>query len=323
MPHPFRKLLALRRKEPTLEEIKRTSEKLDVMRLTGENGDPFRFDLRDILPHTAPPKLFGYYTASGVEYALTELGVFSLIERQGFKDLRVSLSGDTWLQDMRIHGRAHGETQLVMEGRFRKTAWAVPADTPLKCHCGEEDYSTITIEWFLLQNPIARFTAEKPQLPGQQYPGLGIRDEVMEVFYAVARRLDVDAYLANTMLFNNAFIYSPVFFFLDPRRQAELSAIQIAGQGHSLQDLSLAVDQGYLYQEGSEEPYQWKGATMVRPLSPILQAAYRRSGYTQIVADMAAGMRFRFDWDEFQAARPMILAKLNEEAGRLDPQRRD
>ncbi len=311
MPHPFRWLLARRGKEPRLEEIRKAAGKLDVTRLTGAASDSLGFSSQDFMAGPGRTKLFGYYTDEGVAYALRELGVLPRIEKRGYSDLAVTLSGDPWCQNMRITGKASGDEHLVMEGRFRKATWTLPLASAEDA-CSEGDYTVIKIEWFLLQNPLLGFTPERPQLPGQEHPGLGIRDEVMEVFYAVARRLDIHAYVANAMLFNNAYIYSPMFFFVDPTRQAELEAIKAAGQGRTLQDLAVAVETGFLFREGAAKPYEWSGAPMIHPLSEKLQKAYEVCGYKKVTADLAAGMNFRFDWAGYDNSRELLLNKILE-----------
>lgn len=89
MRHPFRWLLNLRKKEPGLKTIRELARELDVSRLMGDEETPLHFDPRDFRTEDWPARLFGYYSAEGVRYALEELGVFRLIEARGFTDFRV------------------------------------------------------------------------------------------------------------------------------------------------------------------------------------------------------------------------------------------
>ena len=312
--HPFRWLLSLRRKEPELSEIRKAAERLDVARLigTGMPGE-HSFELNEFLPESDDPKLFGFYSAPGVEYALMELGVFEKIEELGFSDLKVAFQGDAWSQDMRIFGSADNRRLMLMEGRFRRSVWA-PESTNILWDVIQpgSHFSVAFIEWFLLQNPMAEFTPERPRLPGQNHPGLGLKDEIMSVFTAVARRLSLDAYLANAKLFHNAFMYSPMFFFLDVHRQAEMTAIKNAAEGRSLQDISLAVEGGFLRRADLDEKYQWTGHTMIRPLSKELLTAYHDSHYKDQVEQISSGMNFVFDWEGYQAVKPELINKIIE-----------
>ena len=317
MRHPFRRLLSLRKKEPELHRIRKIADKLDVGRLMTDPGELDGLNDSELLTGNRP-RLFGYYTAPGVEYALREFGVFSLIEDLGYRDLEVNISGDVWTQDLRIHGQGQGGQHLVAEGRFRRSAWKPPKDNPLRREMALGELHVIFIEWFLLQNPLADFTPDRPRLPGQQHPGLGIRDEVMEVLYAVARRLDLEAYLAKAKLFHNAFMYSPMFFFVDHRRQAELMAIRQAGQGRSLRDITLAVEAGLL-RDGQGQVFQWTGDLMIHPLSEALEEAFSRCGYRRKVEELAEQLDFVFDWPALDAQKPDLIKRIIEEQGLLTP----
>jgi len=308
MYHPFRWLLSLRTKEPKLRTIRQLAKTLDAGRLVGDSDGIPHFGIRDLSIENAPSKLFGYYSASGVRYALETLGVFKLLEAQGFSDFKVEITGgDAWSQLLRVWGQNGGRSFLLTEGRFRNSNWIVPAEAPLlKSECGNHAFDVAFIDWMTLQNPLADFTPERPRLPGQEYPGLGIAHEVLEVFYAVARRLRLGALLAVSDRFHNAVIYSPSFFFVDPRRQAELVAIKQAGTGHSLQDMTLALEAGLLYRDRSE-PYAWHGDLMINPLSVEIQGAHRRCGYAEKVDQISRGLDFEFDWPTFDARRRTMM----------------
>lgn len=314
MYHPFRWLLSRRTKEPELKTIRELAGELEVSRLFGDGEDDIRFVIRDMLPEDAPSKLFGYYSAEGVRYALNALGIFKLIEAHGFRDFKVEITGDAWSQLLRIWGRADGKHLLVTEGRFRRRDWAVSAETPLlKSECGNRAFNVVFIDWIAMQNPLADFTPERPRLPGQKHPGLGIFPEVMEVFYAVARRLHLDALMIVANRFHNAVIYAPSFFFVDPVRQAELAAIERAGAGRSLQDMALALEAGLLYRSRSE-PYDWNGDLMINPLAAGLQEAHRRCGYAKKVKEMSREFNFEFDWPAFDARHADLEDQILEKA---------
>ncbi|MBW2675064.1 MAG: hypothetical protein JRD89_16905 [Deltaproteobacteria bacterium] len=316
MYHPFRWLLSRRTKEPKLKTIRELAGDLEVSRLFADGGDEgtLHFDVRELCSEDASSKLFKYYSAEGVHYALETLGIFKLIEAHGFRDFKVEITGDAWSQLLRIWGQASGRPLLVVEGCFRRSSWTVPAEMPLlKSECGNHAFNVAFIDWITLQNPLADFTPERPRLPGQKYPGLGIFHEVMEVFYAVARRLHLDALLLVVDHFHNAVIYKPSFFFVDPGRQAELVAIERAGAGRSLQDMALALEAGLLCQGGRSEPYAWHGDLMINPLASEIQGAHQRCGYAEKVEEISRGLKFEFDWPAFDARRATLGGEILEE----------
>jgi len=315
MYHPFRRFLGLRTTEPKFGTIHQLAKTLDAGRLVGDSDVIPHFGVRDLSVENAPSKLFGYYSSNGVRYALETLGVFKLLEAQGFSDFKVEVTGyDAWTQLLRVWGHNGGRSFLLTEGRFRNSSWTVPAEAPLlKSECGNRSFNVAFIDWMTLQNPLADFTPERPRLPGQEYPGLGIVHEVLEVFYAVARRLRLDALLVVSDRFHNAVIYSPSFFFVDPRRQAELVAIRQAGTGRSLQDMALALEAGLLYRDRSE-PYVWHGDLMISPLAVKIQDAHQRCGYAEKVDQLSRGLDFEFDWPTFDARRRTMKGSAHKQA---------
>ena len=130
MKHPFRSFLDRRRKRSELTRIRKAAANLDVGRLVGVEGNPFRMDL-GVNPEGDEPRLFGYYTAEGVDYALTELGIYSLIGEKGYGRVYCRITGDGWRQDLRVYGKWNGEDNLLVEGRFKRSPWEPPAGTPL------------------------------------------------------------------------------------------------------------------------------------------------------------------------------------------------
>ena len=97
---------------------------------------------------------------------LERSGILAQLRSKGFRALRVEL-------DTR-NGAAHtlrvvcdeGPEELLLELRAGRSRSAVP------------DMEVIFVEWLLLQNPRAEFSARRPQLPGQQHPGLGLLRDV-------------------------------------------------------------------------------------------------------------------------------------------------
>jgi hypothetical protein len=304
------------KQDPERERIRKTSRRLDVARLMGMGEVSGSFSLSEVLTDQGPVRLFGYYSADGIKYALEALGVFDILGSKGYQDLSVSVSGNAFTQDLRIHGRADGLAYLLVEGRFRRTAWSFPKEACPNGDPPKRSFQVVVIEWFLLQNPRAQFTDSRPRLPGQKHPGLGMRDQVLELFQVVARRLDLDAYVAQAKLFHNAFMYSPMLLFTDPRRQAELSSIRAAAGQAILQDITLAMEGGFLLK--NREQYQWTGAEMIHPLSETLIRAFRGCSHQERVVELTESMHFQFDWEAYQRSKDSLAARaFNLEEGRV------
>ena len=68
----------------------------------------------------------------------------------------------------------------------RRTEPAPPGVEP------HEPLTLLGLEWLLLQDPSVAFSLERPKLPGQDHPGLGIAIEVQEILIRVCHRLSLE-----------------------------------------------------------------------------------------------------------------------------------
>lgn len=300
-----------------LNKIKQAAKKLEVGYLIDEPGERNGADVYDLQPGRSRPRLFGFYSAAGVQYALREMGVLDVIESKGYGDLRVSLTGDRWGQSLSIYGTAADAEHLVVEGRYKRTPWNMPDNDCFSRRPKKEELAVIIIEWLLLQNPVATFTKTRPRLPGQDHPGLGMKEEVLDVFSAVGDRLNLDAYVANAKFFHNALMYKPEFVFIDPMRQAEFIAIQKAAGDAALQDIAAAMESGHLYrlipgEKTGPEPFTWTGAQMIHPISDKAKTILKDCQYLKIVENSVDRIIFRFDWESYFTNKTKIMNNIFE-----------
>jgi hypothetical protein len=80
--------------------------------------------------------------------------------------------------------------------------------------------NVLQVEWLLLQNPQQSFSPERPPLPGQVHPGLGIGDRLMEILIIMTRRVRLEGIVNKPHYFHTAFMFSKEFIFTNPLNQA-------------------------------------------------------------------------------------------------------
>src|SRR5438094_3030531 len=102
-----------------------------------------------------------FYSAEGIEHALHRYGVLGEIRRLGYGPFRVEIHDEGVGQSARLVNAPTGEVLIepVLEKR-------------------EE---MLYVHWLALRHPRARFSADRPQLPGQDVPGLGLAQEISEL----------------------------------------------------------------------------------------------------------------------------------------------
>jgi hypothetical protein len=202
-------------------------------------------DLPELYGRRAEPRLLGFYTRDGIEYALERYGLLALIRRLGFDDLHVELDGNT----MRL--KSGKDTVLVELEVERKTI------------AGNE---LLFVNWLSLRNPHVQFSKTRPQLPGQQVPGLGLADEATRLLKLIAERLGLSGVAFRPSWFHMAYAARHGSGFLDPQRQGRFEALLRDLKPLTLLDATRAVAEGRVRLNG--EPYAWEADPMVQWLRP-------------------------------------------------------
>jgi acetoin utilization deacetylase AcuC-like enzyme len=229
---------------------------------------------------TPPRRFLGFYSKAGLELALERAGLLERVRNLGFQRPTLALDLDSGAGDtVRLFGDAR-RRELLIETRVRIDRHTLPGMALLR------------IEWLSLQNPRGHFTAERPQLPGQSHPGLGVLQEVIALFVLACDRLQLDGLLFVPSRYHVARHGRKSLRFLDPADEGRYLALQPALQELSLAAAAEAVDQGRVVEAGGE-PFAWRPAPMVFPVSDRLQVLVEGEEYEQKKAGEAARHAFR------------------------------
>jgi acetoin utilization deacetylase AcuC-like enzyme len=229
----------------------------------------------------APPetRLLGYYTEPGVELILERAGILDRLRTIGFSDPHVELDvSNPGGQTVRIWGSA-GHRDLLAELRLRRERRAVPG------------MELLAVEWLLLQNPRAEFTAGRQPLPGQKHPGLGFSPDVGALLVLICERLGLDGVYFVPSHMHLAYRASRLLRFLHPVDEARWRALRPLVEGMPLAEAARAVAEGRVV-DANGAPLDWVPAPMILPLSPRLKALVEGPDFEKEVE--AASARFRF-----------------------------
>lgn len=204
------------------------------------------------------PRALGYYTAEGIEYALDRYGIFFQLRRLGYDPLQVVVDSTGAGDRMRVYGQSAGKKHLLIENVVEKKRIA--------------DHDVLYIHWLTLRHPLAQFTEKRPQLPGQEVPGLGMAREMSEIELRIAMRLGFAGIAFRPSWYHMAYAARSRFQFVDPRRQGRFLAM-LRDLGHCpLLEVTLACADGRVRMNG--ERYTWEADEMVYLLdTPIAESA--------------------------------------------------
>lgn len=215
------------------------------------------FDMTDVaeslgLRSAGPRRFLGYYTAEGMEHALFRYGVLEQIHRLGYSDFRLTIESVALGDRFRLYGHAAGAEHLLVEAVLEKQRVA--------------DEEVLYVHWLTLRHPVARFDARRPQLPGQEVPGLGMAREAGEMLARIAKRLGLAGVAFRPATFHMAYSARYRFRFVDDARQARFDALIRDLAPRSLLESTQAISRGRVRLNGA--PYSWEADLMVFWLKP-------------------------------------------------------
>ena len=243
--------------------------------------------------------ILGYYTEQGLDLALRRYGLHDDLQRLGYESLRLQTLRDEHEGDLiRLYSTRPRLEEPLLELVVRRSPIACRDE--LRERLGDSPLDVLHVEWLQLQHPMARFDEERPMLPGQQLPGLGISRQIFELLRNVARRLKLPALVTTPSYFHNAVFYGIGFRYLDPRCQGRFLAIKRDLEGGFERDFqeapselrlaicSWALCWGHVIErergeEGTQQRADWWHEPMVSALSPSLREYLRSSWYAQEV----------------------------------------
>ncbi len=229
-------------------------------------------------------RFLGQFSRHAVELQLEQLGLLDRIRARGFRNLDLSIDASKGLgQTLRIHGDPGRE--LLMELRASRSRSIMPG------------LEVIEIEWLLLQDPRATFSDRRPQLPGQEHPGLGIMRDVAAWLMVVCERLRLDGIAFVPSQYYMAAVGYRHLKCVEPEAQARLDALRDSLAGGDLAEANRALNQGRLVDEASGGLVSWEPVPMVLPVSARLRDRVTSPEYQAAVSQARAKLAYRLPPD--------------------------
>ncbi|MEW5743088.1 MAG: histone deacetylase [Myxococcota bacterium] len=201
-----------------------------------------------------PRKFMQFYTAEGIEYALERYRILPVLRRLGFDQLHVVIDTVGPYDRARLVGRdkANGQPATLVDLEVERKQLA--------------DGVYLFVNWLTLRNPRAHFSALRPQLPGQEVPGLGLAREFSNLLGLMAQRLMLDGVAFRPSWYHMAWAARHNARFVAPERQGRFEALMRDLASMNLLDATRAVAEGRVLLNG--QPYTWEPDEMVSRTHP-------------------------------------------------------
>lgn len=262
-------------------------------------------DLSDLLGQQGE-RYLNRYSADEMFALMKQVGMIEHLSRRGFKDLNILISAD----EARVHylklysGKPAPENMLmdlrVTETRFIPKKSFFPEDAFIPA------YDMVVIEWLSLQNS-QKDDFDKPQLPGQTRPGLGILSYCFELMYAVARQISKDGFLDIPDHLHGAIMYSKKFKFFDPQNEAFIRAVLRDLKDYSMSDLSWGTLTNTIINENTGQPEEYRPSEQIYYASERMKNYFTSDIYKAVFKREFKRKKYRFDHETMVKRRADIL----------------
>jgi len=240
----------------------------------------------------------GYYSHTGVRFALESYGFFETLHKMGYENLELVIdTKDSYRQRIATYFDKRDPEHLLGEVVVKRKH--ITPYPPFPSPIYGRNFEVIAVEWICMQNPLANFAPDKPRLPGQKYPGLGMGEIIMEILVIMARRLRTAGLVNIPEHYHNAQMYGAQFRFLDPAQEARRIAItRDLLSKCSLSQLSWAINLDCVRENG--QSFQWKGTDQLIPLDRDLKDYFQGKDYLKQVSDIATTFEYTLDQSKWE-----------------------
>lgn len=246
------------------------------------------------------------YTKEEIMEALIREGIWNKIREQGFENLTIEMdTKDPYHQRLCLYFDRESQSNLLAQ-IILSTGTFTPRKDFLKS-VKIEKINMLIIEWLCLQNPLKKFTSDKPQLPGQDYPGLGVGRMTVELIKRVALNLKKDGVLNYPQYYHNAVMYSEIFRFYNPEVYGKMLAIKELLKNLSFADSAWIVYSGCIIDKIKRAKFIWKSEEMILPLSQTLKNYFSSSEYNEKVREVISKSEFSVDFKRYEKIKKSVV----------------
>ena len=252
----------------------------------------FELEADDVLGELgAAPSFLGRFTPEKLRGELEAAGLIDGLLGCGYERVRVRM--DQVDAEHRLFVAPERGRVLLLD--LRAAEEGLVASEPWMAALGGRAIACLAVRWLALQHPRASFHPDKPRLPGQRYPGLGLGRRVYALLRSWVAEFGKDALLNQPAYFHNALFYAESFRFVSAARQGEFEALR-RDLGHlSPAGASWAVEKGHVQaveRDGTRRRLRWEPAPMIDPRTDDLQDALGSRAYADLVAASRDAVRF-------------------------------
>jgi hypothetical protein len=293
--------------------FRRIGRSLSRVELMQSSADPtFAITDADLLDKNAGRRFLDFYGDEGLRTALERYGLLAALRARGYHEFHFDTQALDDRHTLFVSARAsedHEPCRLIELVVRRDRLVLEPVDPPPF----DRTWEVLTVDWLTLRHARGAFSADRLRLPGQDAPGLGIGELVLELLYRIVDRLHLHGLVTVPEYFHNATLYARELPFVDPWYAGQLRALErvlFHDEKLSFAQAAWAVHWGWVLDE-ADRALVWKGEAMCRPLDPDLKEYLSSPRYVEAADRAERSVRVRlhrtaFD-ERWERDRPSLL----------------
>jgi hypothetical protein len=253
----------------------------------------------------------GFYSEEGIQLALTKYGIYDDLRGLGFTDILTEIdTDDPYKHRITFYYQKKQQQNLLVDLVVRK--YHVRLKMPFESPHNGKSYLGLKIDWLNLQNIRASFTEERPRLPGQKFPGLGMSLKVVELLMIICWRLNLSAIVNIPEHYHNAYLYSRIFYYIEPEVEALFCALKSAFKKYPLHKISWGIDWECVIDLETGVPLNWITSEQIIPINKELKEVFSSKKYKDYITERAKGYRFEFDEEKYHTLKQQISQNMME-----------
>jgi len=306
-----------------LERLRRKAQKLEWFEFLGHDRVPELTleispeQLQLELAKIPAPLFLGRYSNDEIRSKLERNQTLPALRQLGFDPLILEVQTDGLIEHrIIIHTGDTTYNKILLELRLREGVFKI-RDTITKIHpkltnlLRLETVPMLWIDWLLLQNPFKEINPQKPLLPDQKYPGLGLLNLVVPLIGEFALETRKQAVLDIPEHFHGALFYTKWMRFFNPEMEGRMRAILRDLAQYPLSLISWAIRVGGLLNTARRGYEDWKPGEQIYPLSAELNAYFNSGIYAELNQRAFQDNHYQLD-----------LERVKSKAKFLDPEER-
>ena len=255
----------------------------------------------------------GKYTENVVLEILERNRFFKKIKRKDLWPLNYELDSSDFppLQKLLVFYEAKTPENVIMDLRIREGRFRFKDE--LASSISNAEFSFLILDWLTVQNPLRRFSRERPPLPGQLHPGLNLGRRTVDIFADLGKLNHNDGLMAFPAFFHIALVFFPRCRFVNPEKMGEVLAIWKTFGKVGFSKLAWIVHLGSLRKDDGTV-YKWESEEQVYPMCKELKQHFHSKAYKQLTKDAMKRHSFTVDLDGFARKFEAEMSSLEQDS---------